>query len=165
MTSGDPGLDAAHALALAAQAKARRARKRASKRAAAGTRQGADAPPRRSPAQRAGDTAEAQALAMLQSAGLAALVCNYRCRAGEIDLIMRDGQVLVFVEVRRRGHADYGGAAASVDAAKQRRIALTAAHFLAHRWPGPQPACRFDVVAFDPNGRADWLRAAFALRI
>jgi len=64
----------------------------------------------------------------------------------------------VFVEVRARGDARFGGAAASVGTAKQRRIVLAARHYL-QRWPAPPP-CRFDVVAIDGD-RVDWLRGAF----
>jgi putative endonuclease len=110
----------------------------------------------------AGDAAEAQALQHLQAAGLRLLERNYRTPGrggGEIDLIMRaaDG-TLVFVEVRQRAGTAHGGAAASVGAAKQRRIVLAARHYLL-RWPAPPP-CRFDVVALDGVG-LQWLQAAF----
>lgn len=78
---------------------------------------------------------------------------------------MRDGPVLVFVEVRYRRHAAYGGGAASVDRAKQRRIANTARHYLrAHAGPAPPP-CRFDVVSIDAADGAglSWIRRAFEL--
>ena len=86
----------------------------------------------RSSTQSVGQRAEARAQAYLERQGLALVVRNYRCKGGEIDLVMRapDG-TLVFVEVRaRRGHA-YGGAAASVTAQKQRRILQAANHYLA----------------------------------
>jgi len=110
----------------------------------------------------AGEVAEAQALQHLQAAGLRLLERNYRTPGrggGEIDLIMRaaDG-TLVFVEVRQRAGTAHGGAAASVGAAKQRRIVLAARHYLL-RWPAPPP-CRFDVVALDGVG-LQWLQAAF----
>ncbi|VFS23936.1 Predicted endonuclease distantly related to archaeal Holliday junction resolvase [plant metagenome] len=77
---------------------------------------------------------------------------------------MRDGDVLVFVEVRYRAAARHGGAAASVDAAKQGRVARAAAHFLPRLvragWNGRQPACRYDVVAAE-DGALTWLRGAF----
>ncbi len=93
--------------------------------------------------------------------GLRLLARNYRCRWGEIDLIMQDGVVLVFVEVRQRQHADFGGALASIDSRKQQRLLLTAQHYLAGRtYP---PPCRFDVVVMeDATGRnAQWLKDAF----
>ncbi len=90
---------------------------------------------------------------------------NYRvargpgARAGEVDLIVRDRDgTLVFVEVRARRARAQGGAAASVTAAKQRRIVFAARHFLL-RWPNPPP-CRFDVVALE-GGRIEWLPGAF----
>ncbi len=87
---------------------------------------------------------------------------NYRTPGrggGEIDLILRanDG-TLVFVEVRRRGSASHGGAAASVGVVKQRRIVFAARHYLM-RLPEPPP-CRFDVVSVEPSG-IEWLQAAF----
>lgn len=169
-----PGLDddAAYAAALVAQRKAvRRRRQRAARRRRAGTDpcavhhpRGAAAKGPRTEAQRVGAQAEAQALALLRQAGLVLLARNLSCRAGEIDLVMRDGDVLVFVEVRARSSARYGGAAASVRRPKQRRLQRTAAHFLpalARRyWAGSTPRCRFDVVALEAAGPA-WLRDAF----
>lgn len=83
---------------------------------------------------------------------------NFRVRGGEIDLICRDGNGIVFVEVRLRSRADYGGAAASITAAKQARLILAARHWLARH--GEQP-CRFDCVLID-GGRTEWLKNAFA---
>jgi len=109
-----------------------------------------------------GDAAEARALAHLQAAGLKLVARNYRTPGrggGEIDLIVRERDgTLVFVEVRQRGSARFGGAAASVSGAKQRRIVFAARHYLM-RLPSPPP-CRFDVVAVEPVG-IQWLRAAF----
>lgn len=79
---------------------------------------------------------------------------------------MRDGEVLVLVEVRVRAHAGYGGAAASIGASKQGRLARAAALLLPvllrRHWPGAPPPVRFDVVAFEA-GRPHWLRGAFWL--
>jgi putative endonuclease len=110
-----------------------------------------------------GDEAEAQALSHLQAAGLRLVARNFRTPGrggGEVDLIMQapDG-TLVFVEVRRRTRADFGGAAASVGHVKQRRIVFAAQHYLARL--RDLPACRFDVVAIDGPGRVQWLQAAF----
>jgi len=150
-------------LARVAQRRAWRSRRRSRARpsAPADPPRGLDAG---SPAQRDGARGEDEALAMLQRAGLRLLGRNLRCRAGEIDLAMRDGLELVFVEVRRRSGAGYGGAAASVDPAKQRRLVRAAAWFLgplaqAH-WAGRAPACRFDVVALEADG-VHWLKDAF----
>jgi putative endonuclease len=110
----------------------------------------------------AGNAAEDRALAHLLGCGLHLLARNYRTPGrggGEIDLVMREpGGTLVFVEVRRRGSADFGGAAASVGGVKQRRLVFAARHFLL-RFAAPPP-CRFDVVSVQA-GRLEWLRGAF----
>ncbi|MBZ0144456.1 MAG: YraN family protein [Rhodocyclaceae bacterium] len=106
---------------------------------------------------RAGSAAEEQAAEHLVRHGLKILARNYRCRGGEIDLVCRDGATLVFVEVRLRTNSSYGGAAASITPAKQRRIALAANHYLAGK---PLPACRFDAVLFDGEN-IDWIKNAF----
>lgn len=113
----------------------------------------------RSPRQLSGAAGEERALAYLQQHGLVLVECNFRCKGGEIDLIMRAGEVLVFVEVRKRASARYGGAAASVTAGKQARLIRAAQFFLQrHRFP---PACRFDVIAIEGE-RIEWLRDAFS---
>lgn len=149
-------------LALAARRRADKRRRRAARRPAAPDRP----PPCRSPRQRAGDSFEDTALRLLQAGGLVLLARNLSCRAGEIDLAMRDGDILVFVEVRSRQADAFGGAAASIDRAKQARLARAAAHWLPElarrHWRGAAPAARFDAVVFD-GGRVQWLRAAFAL--
>jgi putative endonuclease len=104
-----------------------------------------------------GDAAEAQAADFLMRRGLKVLARNYRCRGGEIDLVCCDGATLVFVEVRLRTHRGFGGAAESITAAKQRRIALAARHYLAGK---AMPACRFDAVLLDGE-TIDWIRNAF----
>lgn len=112
-----------------------------------------------SPSQHAGSRAENEALAMLSREGLQLIARNLRCRAGEIDLIMQDGDTLVFVEVRARGSADVGGAVGSISRAKRKRLIQTARYFLHTAWRGPLPPCRFDVVAFEA-GVCLWLRNA-----
>jgi putative endonuclease len=105
-----------------------------------------------------GQQAEQAAAQILAASGLRLVTTNYRCRGGEIDLVMRDGECLVFVEVRLRTNARFGGALASVTPAKQQRLLTAARHYLARSaWPGP---CRFDVVGFDAKGRHDWVRNA-----
>ncbi|MDR2240220.1 MAG: YraN family protein [Zoogloeaceae bacterium] len=106
-----------------------------------------------------GDAAEARAADYLTRRGLKILTRNYRCRGGEIDLVCRDGAALVFVEVRLRAQRGFGGAAESITAAKQRRIALAARHYLAGK---PLPACRFDAVLLDGDD-IDWIRDAFQI--
>jgi putative endonuclease len=105
-----------------------------------------------------GAAAEDRALAYLEGRGLRPVARNWRVRGGEIDLIMRDGAVLVFVEVRARSSAAYGGAAGSVGALKQARLIHAARAYLAGL--GRTPPCRFDVVA-EQSGQLTWLRDAF----
>jgi putative endonuclease len=110
--------------------------------------------------QLAGSAAEDLAARYLERQGLAIVDRNWRCRAGEIDLVARDGATLVFVEVRLRTSAAFGGAAASVDVHKQRRILQAARLYLAGRADTP---CRCDVVVLDrldPAG-IEWIRDAF----
>lgn len=108
-----------------------------------------------------GDAAEDAALAYLQAAGLKLLQRNYRTPrrgGGEIDLIMRDTDgTLVFVEVRQRASALFGGAAASISLAKRKRIIFAAKYYLMKLTR--IPACRFDVVLVEAN--ITWLKAAF----
>jgi len=106
-----------------------------------------------------GDAKERQARAYLEREGLRFLAQNVRCKRGELDLVMRDGDTLVFVEVRYRASQRFGGAAASVDRRKQIRISAAAAYFL-QRHTIALP-CRFDVVAIGPAGQLDWIRHAF----
>jgi putative endonuclease len=94
-----------------------------------------------------GRDAEARALAFLEQQGLILIEKNFRCRTGEIDLIMHDAQTLVFIEVRSRKDRRFGGAAASVGPVKQRRLWRSAAFYLL-RFRKP-PACRFDLVAIE----------------
>ena len=108
-----------------------------------------------------GAQAERWTAEYLQHQGLKLVEQNYRSRFGEIDLIMQDGDTMVFVEVRLRSNADFGGAAASIDQRKQLRLIRTAQQYLAGL---PRtPPCRFDVVLMvDAQGRdAQWLKNAF----
>ena len=101
------------------------------------------------------------ALRFLQAQGLALMARNYRCRSGEIDLIMRDDQYLVFVEVRYRASMSHGGAAASVTREKQQKLQRTALNFLhTQRINEAGQACRFDVIAFDGNEECQWYKNA-----
>ncbi|MDB5852130.1 MAG: hypothetical protein JWR22_171 [Herminiimonas sp.] len=104
-----------------------------------------------------GEAAEDHALRWLQAQGLDLVERNFRCKAGEIDLILREGQTLVFVEVRQRADRRFGGAAASVTPAKQRRLLLTAQFYLQRL--RSSPPCRFDVIAIE-GGELSWLKNA-----
>ncbi|MBS4051376.1 MAG: YraN family protein [Methylomonas sp.] len=107
-----------------------------------------------------GDNAERQALAYLQQQGLTLVASNYRCKAGELDLVMRDGAALVIVEVRYRKSEQFGGALASITRQKQARIVAATQHYviinkLSHC------AIRFDVVALSGDSRINWIKNAF----
>lgn len=107
-----------------------------------------------------GREAEEWAARLLAAGGLRIIERNFRVRGGEIDLICREGPTLVFVEVRRRTHQSFGGAAASIDARKQARLILAARHYLLRQ---PDTPCRFDCVLFDGDvpERGQWLKDAF----
>jgi len=108
-----------------------------------------------------GARAERLAEEFLLRHGLVLVERNFRCRMGEIDLILRDRDTLVFAEVRLRSARDFGGAAASVDRAKQARVSAAARHYLACMRERP---CRFDVLVLDrldPEA-IEWIKDAFA---
>jgi putative endonuclease len=109
--------------------------------------------------QQEGQSGEDQALAHLQQQGLMLIMRNFRCKTGEIDLIMRDQQTLVFVEVRKRAPGSLVSAVDSITPAKQRRVWLTAQFYL-QRFATP-PACRIDVVAIDGR-EVIWLKNAIS---
>lgn len=105
-----------------------------------------------------GQRAENQAAHFLEQRGLAVVARNYRCRGGEIDLVCREGKTLVFVEVRLRRNPGFGGAAASITPAKQRRIVLAAQHYLTTHGSS-NCDCRIDCILLDGN-TIEWLRDA-----
>ena len=105
-----------------------------------------------------GKEAEDQAAAYLTAHGLHLVERNWRCKGGEIDLIMRNGKTLVFVEVRARASRRFGGAAASITGVKQARIVHAARLYLSKL--GSMPACRFDAVLLD-GPQLVWLKDAF----
>ncbi len=107
-----------------------------------------------------GRAAETHALAWLRRQGLTLLEANYRCRAGELDLIMLEGDILVFVEVRSRRNAAFGSAAESVTASKQRKLLTAARHYLQYHEQHAGKAQRFDVIAIT-NGDMEWIKNAF----
>ena len=112
-----------------------------------------------------GRDAEGQALAHLQQQGLRLVAQNWLCKRGELDLVMLDGDTVVFVEVRYRRHAGWGGALESVDFRKQEKLILAAQWFLQSESKWSDSPCRFDVVAIngDPGAAPalNWLQHAF----
>jgi putative endonuclease len=111
-----------------------------------------------------GAAAEASARRFLEARGFRLVTANYRSRFGEIDLIMQQGNLLSFIEVRLRNSLHFGGAAASITAAKQQKIIASARAFLQHHPEFCRCNCRFDVIAVQsaPDGwRIEWLPAAF----
>lgn len=108
-----------------------------------------------------GAAAERLAAAFLARKGLELIEANYRSRFGEIDLVLRDGDTIVFAEVRLRASDRFGGAAYSVDRHKQARLIATARRWLAGKKDAP---CRFDVVLMDrlDATRIEWIRDAFS---
>jgi putative endonuclease len=107
---------------------------------------------------RAGAEAEEIAADFLAAKGMHIVARNFRTRFGEIDLVARDGESLVFVEVRMRKNNYFGGAADSVDVPKRCRVVAAARAYLA--LVHPEPPCRFDVVTLDGDSPR-WIRAAF----
>lgn len=115
--------------------------------------------------QRIGNQAERAAEKLLIKAGLRLLARNHRCKQGELDLVMRDADTVVFVEVRYRRQALWGDATETVDWRKQQRVIAAANHYLVTHPHLVHHACRFDVVAAtgDPADPASyrWIREAF----
>jgi putative endonuclease len=95
----------------------------------------------------------------LQQHGLKLITRNYRCRFGEIDLLLQEGETLVFVEVRMRSSTDFGGPAASIDARKQAKLIRAAQHYLAAL--AHIPPCRFDAVLLSSSDHIEWVKNAF----
>jgi putative endonuclease len=122
-------------------------------------------PPRQSPRQRQGQHFEQLALAHLRQRGLTLVAQNYWCRVGELDLVMRERNTLVFVEVRYRRRADFGSALASVVRSKQLRVIHAAQHFLLRYPRYAALPCRFDVVALSTDAahgtQLEWVSNAF----
>ena len=106
-----------------------------------------------------GQEAENLSAEFLQRQGLRLVTRNYRCRMGEIDLVMDDRGTLVFVEVRLRKNNLFGGAGASITAHKQGKLVRAAQHYLQQQ--AVQPPCRFDAVLLD-GGRLEWIKDAFS---
>lgn len=117
---------------------------------------------------KSGQQAENLALQYLQQQGLSLLARNYRCRRGEIDLIMKHHESVVFVEVRYRRNQDFGGAGASVDQRKQDKLIVSALHYLQENRQAARLPARFDVVAIHAQSQKvaqphsiQWIQDAF----
>jgi len=112
------------------------------------------------PSNSKGVIAEKKALNYLIEQGLILLHQNYYCRFGEVDLIMLDQETLVFIEVRYRKNGQFGGALASINKSKQRKIIKTANHYLMQLTS--EPYCRFDAIALnDTESNPLWIKNAF----
>lgn len=138
-------------IAEVAQRKARLARKRKLQRKL--ILRPNRAPPEKSPTQALGDLYEHRAWEAMRLANCRLLARQLRCPLGELDLIVQDGQVLVFVEVRFRSSARFGGALSSITPTKQNRLLRTVAWWLPalvrRHFAGHLPVCRIDVIAFE----------------
>lgn len=111
-----------------------------------------------------GADAEDLALRHLQAQGLTLLQRNFRARGGELDLVMRERgkpDILVIVEVRKRGNARYGNAIETIGTTKRQRIVLAARWLLASNPKFADMPVRFDVIALDANDHVEWIRGAF----
>ncbi|MEK7992031.1 MAG: YraN family protein [Thiotrichaceae bacterium] len=111
-----------------------------------------------------GRWAEELAYQYLLQQGLDLIQRNYRCRAGEIDLIMKHQRTLVFIEVRYRASAHFGTSAESIDSRKQQRIYKTAEHYIQHCHDCEQFTCRFDALlisGYPPSSNIEWIKNAF----
>ena len=115
------------------------------------------------PRHASGQAAEALARRHLESHGLRLLAQNWRCRLGELDLVMLDGDTVVFAEVRYRKHSAWGGALESVDRRKRDKLVNSATQFLQQEKRWAKHPCRFDVIAIGHGNPAplDWIKNAF----
>lgn len=111
---------------------------------------------------RLGTVAEVRAAVLLERAGFTVLERNYRCRAGELDIVARRARLLVIAEVRLRSSAAFGGAAASITAAKRARIVRATRYLLRCRPALAALDVRFDALLLSTaDGRIEWIEAAF----
>ena len=109
-----------------------------------------------------GATVEVQAESWLKRQGFKPVTRNYLIRGGELDLVMRDGDVLVFVEVRYRRTTEHGSGAETITARKQQRLRRAARHYLQTHFGNREPDCRFDVISASGEPVVfEWIRNAF----
>lgn len=109
----------------------------------------------------AGLAAEQLAATFLRAHGLKLVTQNYHCKFGEIDLIMKDGKTLVFIEVRLRTNSQFGSAGASITPQKQQKLLRTAQHYLQHHGDCP---CRIDAILMNEANmqHIEWIRNAIS---
>ena len=108
-----------------------------------------------------GDDKERLAESYLVQQGFELIERNFSCKTGEIDLIMRDQDYLVFVEVRYRENAEFGGALASITRSKQNKLRRTAEFYLLEKFGNTPPACRFDAIGIEGEDTIEWVKNAF----
>lgn len=158
-----PFLLAQTAQNLAVRARRRKQRRRAAKK---NKQSSSGRHPSRSGSQRLGDRYEARALEFLRQAGCSLIGQQLRCPLGELDLVVRDGQTLVFVEVRYRRSNRFGGAVASITRVKQERMLKAIDWWLPRlvreAFGGKMPLCRIDLATFEQNNLT-WHRDALRL--
>lgn len=147
---------------IKARQKKQKAKKSRSNKVASSRRQ--TTTPKLSAKQKSGYCAEARARQHVELSGLIVLHQNLQCASGEIDLVCRDQQQLVFIEVRQRQKDRYGGAAASITRRKQQRVIKAAAYYLPWLtqayFDQQLPRCRFDVIVFEGE-QLNWFKNAF----
>lgn len=119
-------------------------------------------PPAQPPKKNSGADAEQRAEHFLQQQGLVTKNKNYRCKLGEIDLIMTDGTTLIFIEVRLRNHHQFASAIESITLSKQQKIIRTAHYYLQEHRLTDKIACRFDVIALSNHRDPEWIKNAFS---
>ena len=110
-----------------------------------------------------GAAAETAALIFLESQGLKCRERNYRCKMGELDLIMQDGAYRVFVEVRKRSHQQFGSGLDSITQHKQQRLYRAATHYLLEKNLYDKIDCRFDIISMNEFDEIDWIKNAFEI--
>lgn len=108
-----------------------------------------------------GDDKERLAEDYLAAKGFFLIERNFLCKGGEIDLIMKDQDYLVFIEVRYRENNEFGGALESITVGKQRKLRRAAEFYLLQQFGNTPPPCRFDVVGIEGKNKLEWIKNAF----